>query len=484
MYAAKGLTVQALAGQYPAYDLPAVKAALSQALAAFDRTFVVLDDDPTGTQTVYGVPVLTGWDTGLLSAELQKKPRMLFILTNSRALSAAETARLHRQVAGNLLSAAKACRREIIVVSRGDSTLRGHFPLETQTLRQVLEEMEGRAVDGEILCPFFQEGGRYTAEDIHYLVENGTLLPVGESEFAQDKTFGYQNSHLGLWIQEKTGGACSASDVLSITLTQLRENRSQEIQSTLRRVQGFGKIIVNAVSYEDLERFVPELLAAIQSGKRYILRTASSILQVLAGCGGGRILPREELLDRENRHGGVVVVGSHVQKTTRQLDCLLLEFDARQVEFNQHLVLDGDAFEAEIQRASRAVDEAVRLGHSVVVYTRRERLDLNTADKEAELRLATKISDGLVRIISGLQVRPSFIIAKGGITSSDVATKGLLIRRAEVLGQILPGVPVWRAGRESKFPLMPYVIFPGNVGDDASLLEAVKKLHPALKAVQ
>ena len=116
-------------------------------------------------------------------------------------------------------------------------------------------------------------------------------------------------------------------------------------------------------------------------------------------------------------------------------------------------------------------------GRSVAVYTRREQLDLNTTDKEEELRLATRISDGVVQIISGLQMRPNFIIAKGGITSSDVATKGLGILRAQVMGQILPGIPVWKAGDESKFPGMPYVIFPGNVGADTALLEAVQKLH-------
>lgn len=80
--------------------------------------------------------------------------------------------------------------------------------------------------------------------------------------------------------------------------------------------------------------------------------------------------------------------------------------------------------------------------------------------------------------VSNLQSRPNFVVAKGGITSSDVATKGLMIRRAMVLGQILPGIPVWRAGPESKFPGMPYVIFPGNVGGETALLESVQKLTP------
>ena len=175
-----------------------------------------------------------------------------------------------------------------------------------------------------------------------------------------------------------------------------------------------------------------------------------------------------------------MLVGSHVKKTTRQLERLLQNSAVQPIEFNQHLVLDAPAFQSEIWRVSCAVDEKIRTGKSVAVFTRRERLDLNTADKEEELRLATQISDGVIRIISSLKVRPRFIVAKGGITSSDVATKGLSIQRAMVLGQILPGVPVWRAGPESRFPSMPYVIFPGNVGGEDGLLEAVQKLSPGL----
>lgn len=472
-----GQTIAQVRERYPVYATEKLKSDLTRELAGFDRTVVVLDDDPTGTQTVSGVPVVTSWEEPLLREELARKPRMLFILTNSRALTAAQSQKLHWELAENLLAAADACGREFLLVSRGDSTLRGHFPLETQTLRQVMEN-HGKRVDGEILCPFFQEGGRYTAGNVHYLEENGVLKPVGESEFAADKTFGYCSSHLGEWIEEKTKGTYPAEKVRYITLEDLREGNREQIRTVLSQVQNFEKIVVNAISYEDLECFVPELLWAISGGKTFLLRTAASILRVLAGCRGG-VLSRKELTDTENTNGGVVIVGSHVKKTTRQLERLLEEGPVLPLEFNQHLVLDAKAFQREIQRVSDAADAAISRGESVAIYTRRERLDLNSADKEDELRLATRISDGVVQIIADLKIRPNFIIAKGGITSSDVATRGLSLRRATVMGQILPGIPVWRTGEESKFPGMPYVIFPGNVGDEDSLLEAVKKLSPA-----
>lgn len=472
----KGMTIAQVREKYPVYDAKELEAVLTRELSRFDRTVVVLDDDPTGTQTVSGVPVVTSWEQSLLQEELRKKPRMLFILTNSRALTAAQSQALHRELAENLLAAAKACGREFLLISRGDSTLRGHFPLETQTLRGVLEA-HGRQVDGEILCPFFQEGGRFTAGNIHYLEEDGLLKPVGESEFAADKTFGYRSSHLGEWIEEKTGGAYPAENVRYIALEDLRTGNREQVRAVLEQAQKFEKIVVNAISYQDLECFVPELLEAIAEGKTFLLRTASSILRVLAGCRGG-VLTRQELTDTENTNGGVVIVGSHVKKTTRQLERLLEGGSILPLEFNQHLVLDAEAFCREIQRVSDAADQAIAQGENVAIYTRRERLDLNAADKEDELRLATRISEGVVQIIADLKIRPNFIIAKGGITSSDVATQGLSLRRAMVMGQILPGIPVWRTGQESKFPGMPYVIFPGNVGDENSLLDAVKKLAP------
>ena len=89
---------------------------------------------------------------------------------------------------------------------------------------------------------------------------------------------------------------------------------------------------------------------------------------------------------------------------------------------------------------------------------------------------SVRISEAVQSVVGNLQITPAFIIAKGGITSSDVGVKALGVRRALVLGQIQPGVPVWRTGPESKFPGMTYVIFPGNVGEERTLRDAVSTL--------
>ena len=122
------------------------------------------------------------------------------------------------------------------------------------------------------------------------------------------------------------------------------------------------------------------------------------------------------------------------------------------IEFNQHRVLEENGLEDEVARVLRRVEELLPAGKSVAVFTRRERLDLPTADKDRQLQISTEISDALTGVIGKLSVRPSFIVAKGGITSSDVGVKALRVRKALVKGQIRPGIPVWQTGEESTFP--------------------------------
>jgi uncharacterized protein YgbK (DUF1537 family) len=224
--------------------------------------------------------------------------------------------------------------------------------------------------------------------------------------------------------------------------------------------------------------FVTALVSVLNKGREFLFRSAAALTRVLGGIKGREVLTREELHDKENNNGGLILIGSHVKRTTQQLEQLKKADFITFVEFNQHLAVDVSKLAAEQKRVIAIVEEEIKSGRTVAVYTRRDRLDLNTADKEEELRLSVRISDAVAGIAGNLTMRPNFIIAKGGITSSDVGVKGLGVKKALVLGQILKGVPVWLTGPESKFPNMPYVIFPGNVGDENALYDAVLKLQP------
>ena len=450
---------------------------LKAALTQLGRKIVVLDDDPTGVQTVHGVSVYTSWDEEALRAGFAEDNSIFFILTNSRGLSTMETAVVHADIAKTLCKVAADTGKDYILISRSDSTMRGHFPLETATLRETVEQNSAKRFDGEIIFPFFKEGGRYTMENIHYVREGDVLVPAGETEFAKDKSFGYTNSHIGAYVEEKTKGAFTQEGCTYISLADLRAFDVKKITEQLMAVTDFGKVIVNAVDYVDVQIFAIAFVRAVLAGKEFMFRSAAAVTKVLGGVADKPLLNRGDLIEADNKNGGIVLVGSHVNKTTRQLE--LLKDCAQEVlflEFNQHLVVTEAGLAPEVERVVALAEENIRAGKSVAAFTRRDRFDLDTEDKDKQLAISVEISDAVTSIISKLQVRPSFIIAKGGITSSDVGTKALQVQKAQVMGQIKPGIPVWMTGSESKFPHMPYVIFPGNVGEEYTLRDIVDEL--------
>ena len=454
-----------------------IRARLEEALAGLNRKIVVLDDDPTGVQTVNGVYVYTRWDRETIEEAFRAPERMFFILTNSRGRTAPESRVQHREIAENVAAAAAATGQDFVLLSRGDSTLRGHWPMETEVLRETLEAQTGKHYDGEVIYPFFPQGGRYTLNDVHYVLQGDRLVPAGLTEFAEDRSFGYTASSLSDWCEEKSGGRVPAASCCRISLDELRAGDTDGIAAKLKAVSDFGKITVDSADYEDVAVFTAALCEAIAGGKEFLFRCAAALPKVLGGVRDIPLLTREDLVDRDNRSGGIIIVGSHVNKTTRQLEALQrsdlpIEF----IEFNQHRVLEEDGLENEVVRVLSLVEELLPAGRSVAVFTRRERLDLPTADRDRQLQISTQISDSLTGVIGRLSVRPSFIVAKGGITSSDVGTKALRVRRALVKGQIRPGIPVWQTGEESKFPGLPYVIFPGNVGAEDDLLRIARTL--------
>lgn len=217
---------------------------------------VVLDDDPTGTQTCHGINVLTVWDEETLLDEFKSCDSGFFILTNSRALHTAEARELVREICTAVKRAASKAAREFEFVLRGDSTLRGHFPDEPEVAEQVLGSS-----DGWILAPFFRQGGRLTINDIHYVADSdGNLVPAAQTPFAQDATFGYKNSHLPSYVVEKSKGSISAHRVKSIPLEDIRTGGPSAVAKSLLSFARDSVIIVNAVVDTDMEVFVQGVL--------------------------------------------------------------------------------------------------------------------------------------------------------------------------------------------------------------------------------
>lgn len=457
-------------------DEAAVDVLLEKEIKANNKKIVVLDDDPTGVQTVHDISVYTNWEKESIRQGFEEENNLFYVLTNSRGFTAEQTTKAHKEIAAVVDEVARETNKEYIFISRSDSTLRGHYPLETEILKTDYEHNTGKTIDGEILCPFFKEGGRFTIDNVHYVKYGDELVPANETEFAKDKTFGYRAASMPEYVEEKTKGAYKAEDVTCISLEDIRNVNIDKIEEQLMAVKDFRKIIVNAVDYVDVKVFCVALYRAMSKGKVFMFRTAAAIVKVMGGVTDQPLLTREQMVVNETSNGGIIVVGSHTDKTTKQVECLKELTAVEFIELDATLVKDDKAFEAEVQRCLAKEEECIRAGKTVCCYTTRALITADTGDKEDELRLSVKISDAVQSLVGRLSVTPGFVIAKGGITSSDVGTKALAVRKANVLGQIRPGIPVWQTGKESRFPLTPYVIFPGNVGEVSTLKEAAEIL--------
>lgn len=431
---------------------------------------VVLDDDPTGTQTVHNIPVLTEWPIAALTAELQNDLAVCFLLTNSRSLPLPAAQEINTQIGHNLRQAARRVGKRLAVVSRSDSTLRGHFPGEVEALAMAL----GEAFDAWLLIPFFQEGGRYTIDDTHYVLEGDLLVPAGETEFARDAVFGYQASNLCQWVEEKTDGRIRAEVVASVSLDDIRRGGPEQVARRLSELSHGRVCVVNAASRRDMQVFTHGLLLAEAGGKRFLYRTAASFVPERAGILRRDLLKPEEIVTTDTA-GGLIVVGSHVPRTTQQLDHLLQQPGVVPVEIDVAALLQDTTQMATVSAARQDIETALQRGQDVALYTSRQLL--TGTDAASNLSIGQRVSEGLVAIVQGLHVRPRYLLAKGGITSSDVATRGLGVKRALVLGQILPGVPVWQLGAETRYPGLAYIVFPGNVGGPEAVTTTVNALR-------
>jgi uncharacterized protein YgbK (DUF1537 family) len=442
---------------------------------ASPQKVVVLDDDPTGTQTVHHLWVLTQWTREALRSALIGPGPMFYVLHNSRSLPEASAVAINQEIAANLTAITDELGCDLELLSRSDSTLRGHYPAETDALRAMLRPCLGRDYDGVVICPFFAEGGRLTIGDVHWVADGGLLIPAGRTEYARDAVFGYTNSNLRRWVEEKTAGRVPADDVASLSLHTIREQGPTGVRRVLERARNGQPIVVNAASYRDLEVFVVGLLDAEQAGKRFLCRTAASLAQVRGAVPDQDLLSGEQLLG-SRRGPGMTIVGSYVERTSRQLEQARTLPGLVAVELSVPAVLDPARRRATVSEVAARATEAMRDGRDALIYTSRERV--TERGRAGDLDVGQQVSGALVGALEQIGSAPSYLIAKGGITASDLATAGLGVQRAWVLGQILPGVPVWRLGPESRCPGLPYVVFPGNVGDDESLAAAIRLLRP------
>ena len=444
---------------------------LPQRIQQTNRKLIVFDDDPTGAQALHSAHVLTRWTPDDLIPVLTDRAPLFFIVSNTRSMSRDEAIRTNRDMATAVADAAHHCGVDFDILIRGDSTMRGHFPHELNAIQEALQSRH-LSFDGVILCPFFLEGGRLTAFDTQWVAEGDTLTPVGQTEYAKDRSFSYTASNLCDWVAEKTGGHIKASDVLSLSLDVIRREGPDGAQRLLSQAANGRMIIVNAVTYRDLEVVVSGLLKAQEQGQRFLFRTAASFLKIRSGMPDRDLLRHQDFGMMQGR-GGLTIVGSYIEKSTEQLQAAQALTGVVSIELTVNQILNPTACSGEIHRVVTTIDHALRANQDAILFTSRDQ------GRAGDLDVGQQIGQALSALISMLNERPQYVIAKGGNTALAVTRDGFNVRQAWAMGQILPGVPVWRLGAESRFPSLPMVIFPGNVGQRHSLAEAIEHLRVA-----
>ncbi len=430
---------------------------------------IVIDDDPTGSQTVHSCPLLTCWDSDTLSSALTDPAPIFFILTNTRSMTSEQAAEVTRSVCRSIRqaldrSAAAGVLVRALFVSRSDSTLRGHYPLETDIITSELGPF-----DAHFLVPAFFEGGRVTRGGRHYLMMDGVPVPTHETEFARDSVFGYRHSYLPDYVEEKTAGRVPAAQVEKISLADLRAGDLARLQTLKDNVV----VVVDAVQQSDLDVFCEAVRAAVATGKRFLFRSAASLLTSLAQLPPQPVAPTK--MSAYARGGtGVVIVGSHVRRTTEQLRGLFEETATVPIEVNVDQCV-GPGAKVLLAGIIQRIEKAFAVNKTAVIFTSRS--ERHFADGEERLRFGADISAFLMQIVQNLPRTTGFLISKGGITSHNVLSTGLGLKTCRVLGQVLAGCSVVRCpDTHPRYPDLPVVIFPGNVGDETSLVTVFRRL--------
>ncbi|SEJ50537.1 Uncharacterized conserved protein YgbK, DUF1537 family [Arthrobacter sp. yr096] len=475
--------------------------AVAASSATSPRVLVVLDDDPTGTQSVADLAVLTRWDVADFTwafthiRENQTKPAV-YVLTNTRSLDPAEAAARNEEIVRNALAAAAPAGLALGFVSRSDSTLRGHYPLEPDVIAATVAAETGEATDGVVIVPAFPDAGRVTIGGVHYMrgaAENlGSLTPVAETEFAKDASFGFANSEMAKYVEEKSQGRFPASDVIVLDLNIIRAGASAQdptisakaIADALESATNSTPVVADIVTENDFRALALGLEEAERRGKKLLYRVGPPFVRGRIGQEIRTALTSEEAFagNTPSTAGGLIVVGSHVGVTTRQLnDLTAAHSSARTIEIDVEKLIAGTKTEGEAEAdayIATVVSDVVDALHQGDVIVHTSRLLIKTDDAAASLKIARTVSAAVVAVVNRTlkTFPPRFVIAKGGITSSDVAAHGLEIRHAIVRGPMLPGIVSLWEPVDGPAKGIPYIVFAGNVGDDQSLTHVTRKL--------
>jgi len=447
------------------------------------QKIIVFDDDPTGSQTVYGCPLLLNWDEQSLKKAFQQQSELIFILANTRSLSPALADKRIREICSSLKKffLREGCSiDDYFYISRGDSTLRGHGVLEPLTLSRELGPF-----DAIFHIPAFFEGGRITENGIHYL--NG--VPVHMTDFGRDKLFGFSTSDMAKWIEEKSFQNILAKNVLHLSLKHLdialqNEDGFESLLIFLSQLENNICVVVDAKFPHHLD-ILAKAIKILSKEKRFLFRTAASFINSLSGlCPNPK--STSDLVSLKSKNDdfeykpGLIIVGSHVQLATEQLEVVFQEDYCESIEIP---VLDlADMFALneshqlilELEEILLLKIESILDRNKIpVLYTSREEVQFSSDSERMTFGLL--LAEFMAILVGKLTFKLGYIISKGGITTQLLLQKGLNLNQVHLKGQILPGLSIVQCDSDQN--KLPIVTFPGNLGNKKTLLKALRLMH-------
>ncbi len=438
---------------------------------------IVFDDDPTGSQTVHGCPLLLKWDSQILKKALTNNSPLVFLLANTRAMSpllAEETLRTICKALLQIFQEEDFSIQDFLIVSRGDSTLRGHGVLEPDILNEILGPF-----DATFHVPAFFEGGRTTVNGLHLL--NG--LPVHQTVFAKDRIFGYSTSHLADWLEEKSGGKIMSKDVLHLNIELLDEAAKSELGISnlirwLLELESNRMVIVDAAIPQHLNSFAQAIRILIRK-KKFLFRSSASLISSLANLPLNQYTKKDLISLRVvNQLGeskpGLISVGSHVKLADQQLVKLLTNSQCQGVEIPVKKIsdiLEDQRGHDQLSVLHRELmDESIKILDAKITpvfYTSRGEYFFPTAQERITFGL--KLAGFMAQLIVDLIPRIGYIISKGGVSTHILLSKGMNLDFVNLKGQLLPGLSVVCPDSKTRIGELPILTFPGNLGDENTL---------------
>lgn len=442
------------------------------------RLLVVIDDHPSGSQSMADIPILTAWSEDQIEWALTTGAPAVYIVTNARALSPAAAEDRYLEVITAVLEVAGRKRIDLDFVLRSDSTLRGHYPLDVDILLNAIESATSHTVDGVLMVPAFPEAGRLTLNSVHYVSEwPGSFTPVGETRFGREPRFPYTSSDLREWITERTRGRYEAAAIRSITIDTIRDT-PDAIAAQLMNARHGEPIVVDAATEEDLRSVAIGLLQAEAAGKRFVQRVGPPFVRAIIGQPVRAALTADEVeamrvaAGTSGAKGGLILVGTPNQLTKRQVRVLEQRHPVREVPISVPAVLDSRR-EGHLEEVVTRAVEGLDVGN-VIVRLAEMHVDTEAkGDFAIDPRVGKAVNEVAYRIAKARKLK--FVVARGGSITS-YAAQGLGVRRAMVRGPMLEGIVSLWEPLAGPIAGVPFVVYAGGVGDDDGLADVVDKL--------